>query len=169
MSSSYLPDWRPSQDYRQTYSAKKELGGGVAIDLIHEWDYLRDLFGMPRRVLFLQGKKSQLEINSEDAALYLAEYADKYVELHLDYFGRKTLRECMIFTDEDTIVADLAAGQIRFLKSGITEDFSENRDDYQKAEQRHFLEIVEGKPSDSTIAEGLQTLKLTQGIVDNDM
>lgn len=25
ISSSYLPDWRPNQDYRETYSAKKEL------------------------------------------------------------------------------------------------------------------------------------------------
>lgn len=45
--SSNLSAWRPGQDYRYTYSAISALGGGVERDLIHEWDYLTDLFGFP--------------------------------------------------------------------------------------------------------------------------
>lgn len=90
ISSSYLPEWRPGTDYRYTYSADKTLGGGVEIDLIHEWDYIAYLFGMPDRVMNISLKVSELEINSNDIAVYIAQYSDKTVELHLDYFGRKT-------------------------------------------------------------------------------
>ena len=104
ISSSYLPQWRAGIDYRNTYSAHKELGGGVSVDLIHEWDYLKFLFGDPQKVMYASGKKSSLEIDCEDTALYIAEYEDKFVELHLDYFGRKTVREIMLFTEEETVL-----------------------------------------------------------------
>ena len=106
ISSSYLPDWRPGQDYRLTYSAQKALGGGVSIDLIHEWDYLTVLFGWPQKVLHMKGKKSALEIDSDDYAVYIAEYEDKIAEIHLDYFGRKTIRELELFTKDDTAVPE---------------------------------------------------------------
>ena len=60
MSSSYLPEWRPGQDYRQTYSAHADMGGGVDIDLIHEWDYLTWIFGMPSQCLGIAGKYSNI-------------------------------------------------------------------------------------------------------------
>ena len=147
ISSSYLPDWRPGQDYRETYSAHKEMGGGVSIDLIHEWDYLTYLFGWPQKVKSLIGKKSNLEIDSDDYAIYIAEYMDKVVELHLDYFGRKTIREIELFTKNDTVLGDIANNRIVFLKGGKVIDFQEERDDYQNRELDHFLDMVLGKSS----------------------
>lgn len=164
ISSSYLPDWRPGTDYRKTYSASKKLGGGVSIDLIHEWDYLTFLIGMPQKVFYLCGKKSALEIDSEDYAIYIAEYADKIVELHLDYFGRKTIRQVMILTEEDTVCGDLANNRIEFLKSGEIIDFHEVRDDYQIRELEHFLNLIEGRiNSDNDFEHAVKILKLTQG------
>jgi len=164
ISSSYLPNWRPGIDYRNTYSAHKDLGGGVSIDLIHEWDYLTFLFGSPEKIFSFIGKKSSLEIDSEDYAVYIAEYQDKVVELHLDYFGRETIREIMIFTNDETIVGDIAHNKISFLKSGKSIDFQEERNHFQRRELEHFLDIVSGnKINDSDIAHAINVLKLTQG------
>ena len=37
----YLPDWHPWEDYRQSYAARKDLGGGVVNTLSHPLDYVR--------------------------------------------------------------------------------------------------------------------------------
>ena len=37
----YLPSWRPGTDYRHGVSARRELGGGVLLELSHEIEYLR--------------------------------------------------------------------------------------------------------------------------------
>src|SRR5690625_4725666 len=111
ISSSYLPDWRSNLDYRETYSARTELGGGVSIDLIHEWDYLYFLFGNPQKVCNISGKFSHLEIESEDLSIYIAKFNGLLAEVHLDYFGRVPIREIQIFTNEDTVVGDLKIGR----------------------------------------------------------
>lgn len=163
ISSSYLPDWRPGTDYRKTYSAHKELGGGVAIDLIHEWDYLTDLFGIPEKILYVGGKFSNLDIDSDDLAVYTGIYKDRIIELHLDYFGRKTIRELTLYTSEEVIIADLVNGKINYLKSGETVDVHEERDNYQKRELQQFLDIVDGKViNDSTVEHAVKVLKIAK-------
>lgn len=166
ISSSYLPDWRPGQDYRQCYSAHRDMGGGVGIDLIHEWDYLTSFFGMPEKVYSIQDQISSLEIDSEDIAVYIAKCSGKTIELHLDYFGRKTLRSMTLFLPEDTIHCDIANGRIEFLKEGKTIELNADRNSFQMAEIEHFFDIIDGKTaSDSTLENAYKTLKLTKGII----
>lgn len=165
ISSSYLPDWRPCADYREVYSAHKDMGGGVSIDLIHEWDYISYLIGYPHSVQSIITRKSNLEIDSDDIAVYIAEYKDKVVEVHLDYFGRKTQRKIELYTSEDTIVVDLIDQKINWLCSGKVVDLSEDRDSYQIRELQHFLDIAKGKiESDNTIKEACRVLRMARGV-----
>ena len=145
ISSSYLPEWRSGIDYRRTYSADKKLGGGVEIDLIHEWDYITCLFGMPEKVMNLCLKVSDLEINSHDIAVYIAQYHNKTIELHLDYFGRKAMRKMTLFTKEDTVDVDLIAGTISYLKENRVINLNESRDSYQKKRTGKFSGYAERK------------------------
>lgn len=164
ISSSYLPEWREGVDYRNTYSAKKELGGGVSIDLIHEWDYLTNMFGFPYKSHSIIDKVSNLEISSDDVAIYIAKYKDKVIELHLDYFGRKTIRALELYMPNETVIGDIANSEVRFLKSGKTIKISENRNDFQKRELEHFINIINGViPNDSTWQDAVGVLKLAKG------
>lgn len=165
ISSSYLPDWRPGIDYRDTYSAHKNLGGGVSIDLIHEWDYITYLFGMPDKVKCFIGKKSKLELDSEDYAIYIAEYNKMIAELHLDYFGRNTIREIQLFTEDDTIVGDLVNHRILYRNEGKEIDLHEERDDYQKRELRHFIDLIEDGIKHEELSHAISVLKLSQGVL----
>jgi predicted dehydrogenase len=166
MSSSYLPDWRSGQDYRKCYSAHRDLGGGVGIDLIHEWDYLTTLFGMPERVYSIQDKISSLEIDSDDIAIYIARTKQSTIELHLDYFGRKAQRTLDIFMPEDTIHCDLIAGTVEYLKENKVVKLDAERNAFQMEEIAHFFSIVDGNiANDSTIEHGYQILKLTKGYI----
>ena len=163
ISSSYLPKWRPGVDYRETYSAHKDMGGGVSIDLIHEWDYLTYLFGFPEKVMFMNGKKSNLEIDSDDYAIYIAEYNDKIAEVHLDYFGRNTVREIEVITNCGTFIGDLANNKIRFLETGEELNFKEKRDDFQKREIEFFLDLIKSDKQYNGFNDAVKLLELTQG------
>ena len=164
MSSSYLPDWRPGQDYRNTYSAHKDMGGGVSIDLIHEWDYLTWLFGMPTECHQLIKKVSNLEIDSDDLAIYIGRNDKTSFELHLDYFGRHPQRTLDLFTAEDTLHCDLIAGTVRYLKKGETIKFESERNAFQMKEIEHFFEIVNHKiQNDTTPEHAYRVLKIAKG------
>lgn len=164
ISSSYLPDWRSGIDYRKTYSAQKELGGGVSIDLIHEWDYLCYLLGTPQSVLSMKGKKSNLEIDSDDCAIYIAEYANLFVELHLDYFGRVPIRKIELFGKEEIIEVDILKQQIKFVKANKLIDLYEDRNSYQKRELLFFLNLLNNRDKEyNNLEKACQTLRITRG------
>lgn len=164
ISSSYLPDWRPGQDYRKTYSAHRELGGGVGIDLIHEWDYLTWLFGMPTLCKSIQTTISNLEIDSDDLAIYIGKNERTTFELHLDYFGRKPIRTVDLFSDEDTIHCDLLDGTVTYLKEGKTIRLESERNTFQLKEISHFFDIINNRiENDSTPEHAYNVLKIARG------
>lgn len=162
--STYLPDWRPGVDYRKTYSAKKEMGGGVSIDLIHEWDYLCYLFGKPKKVCNFSGTYSNLAVTSDDLSVYIAEYDHLLLSLHLDYFGRYDRREVELYLGDDVVVGDYIHSQVRFLRSGQTIELPEERNEYQKKEIACFFDMIAGKQENhNPISLAYDILKITKG------
>lgn len=161
--SSYLPDWRPNADYRKVYSAIKSMGGGVTIDLIHELDYMVDLFGFPEECYNFKGKYSHLEIDSDDLSVYIARYQDKLCEVHLDYFGRTYRRTCEVFTPSGTITADFGKGCVT-LADGSVIDCAEDVNARFIREINNVLDIACGaKANINTPQKANKVLALTLG------
>ena len=142
--SSYLPEWRKGVDYREVYSARKEMGGGVNLDLIHEIDYVYDLFGEPNNVLGVSGKYSDLEISSNDLSTFIFQYSNNLCEIHLDYFGRKSIRTCEIYTHEGTYTVDFYGEVICFPDGSEWDCHVMDNEEFVK-EMEYFYHFINGE------------------------
>ena len=86
---SYLPDWRPQKDYKESVSARAELGGGVLLELSHELDYIRWFFGGIDSVIAVLKNSNILGLDVEDGAdLILKSSKGLHISLHLDFNSR---------------------------------------------------------------------------------
>ena len=164
----YLPDWHPGQDYRIGYSANKNFGGGVVLDLIHELDYLYWFFGEVKEVFAFIDKSSNLEINSEDTAEILLRFRNNIIgEVHLDYVQRTPSRSCQIIAEEGTIIWDYYKGEVKVYRItnnswktfNLKKEFNLNQ--MYVDEIRHFINCLKGKKLPfPNISAGADVLKI---------
>jgi predicted dehydrogenase len=121
---SFLPDWRPGRDHRETESASAARGGGVVRDLSHEIDLMLRLFGAPHGVVARGGNLGGLGIEAETAvsALFGLERAP-VVTLRLSYLDRLPERRVRVTTELDTIEVDLLSGACRVAGAEVEETF----------------------------------------------
>lgn len=109
----WLPDWRPSQDYRLGYSAKRSQGGGVLLDLIHEVDAALWLLDDFEHVTGYATHASDLEIDTDDCAgILLARAGGPVTTVRVDYVSRKPVRRYTLVGDRGTATWDLRASTI---------------------------------------------------------
>ena len=140
---SYLPDWRRAIEFRESYSAKSEQGGGVHLDLIHELDYCTWIFGFPERHTSIKRKESSLSIDSIDNARFQFLYSEFTAGINLNYFRRDPKRTLEIITSENSILLDLNSNKIQLLVSGeiLFEEPFEMKDTYT-SQMRYFIDVI---------------------------
>lgn len=85
----WLPDWHPYEDYRKSYAARADLGGGVALTLIHEVFLAQRLFGAAEGVhaTFSASEALPLEVDAI-ADLMIRHRSGAVSQLHLDFIQR---------------------------------------------------------------------------------
>lgn len=135
----YLPQWRPDTDYRSSYSAHRDLGGGVLRDLSHEIDLATWLCGQPRAIAAIGGHLSGLEIDSDDVYSILSSH-DRCpaVTISINYLDRTPKRVIAINARDLTASVDLVAGTLS-LNGKITHSDVE-RDATYRAQMKAFFD-----------------------------
>lgn len=109
---SYLPSWRPGRNHKLSYSAWKEMGGGVVFDLSHEIDYVHFLTGGVQSMSGVCGRVSDVTVDSEDFADIDLKTLKAHAHIHLSFFSHMNQRKIKIDLSHQSIVADLLKGTV---------------------------------------------------------
>ena len=177
----YLPNWHPWEDYRQSYAARADLGGGVIGTLTHPLDYLRYLLGEIDALWSFNGHISPLEMDVEDAAEIGLKFANGAIGgVHINFIQRPPVHRLEIVGTNGTLRWDNADGILHFYCMPATfgsysdtppapmmESFplpaGFDRNDLFVAQARHFLNVARGQEEPiCTLGDGIRIQKLVQ-------
>ncbi len=165
----YLPSWRPLSDYRESYSARKEQGGGAALDLSHEIDYMRYLFDDPFSWKIMKSKVSDLEIDSEDLFKGIYRFSSGFLcSVHTDYIRQNKKRKMNIVGSKGSIKCDFIKKYIKIQKNSGEISLVEDAhlfdvDESYRKELNHFIECLEKDNTPQiTLDDGIEVLKLIE-------
>ena len=166
----YLPGWHPYEDYRESYAARAELGGGSLRVQTHEIDYALWLFGMPRQVFAMGGHLSNLEMDVEDSVnmLLRCEYRGTPlpVHIHLDYLQKPPQRICEVIGDAGKLRYDYYANEVVLHELGAPAPLRYSFQDFDRNqmfmdELQHFLACVRGEAQSMIdLREGIRSMKI---------
>lgn len=172
----YLPTWRPDKKYQSSVSASADLGGGALLELSHEIDYLRWIFGEVNWTMAVSRKQSALDIDVEDIALMIFELEAALcghkilASLSLDLLRQAVARTCTVIGDRGTLQWDGIGGTVDYCSIGenkfkrVFQQDQESENSYY-CEWRDFLKAIDGDTTSSaSIQDGLAVLKIIDAI-----
>jgi len=167
----YLPDWHPWEDYRESYSARKDLGGGVLLTLSHNFDYLRWLFGNATVRASQLGYDGDLGIDVEVMAEVLLTFENQIIaSVHLNYLQQPPEHRLEIIGTKGVIKWDYYQKNVNMAVRNergqvLEESFSApdnfHRNDMFLEEMVHFRDVIDKNIMPlCTLEDGIRALDL---------
>ena len=169
--SSYLPDWHPWEDFKDSYAGKKNLGGGVVLTCSHEIDTARYLFGDFIDVAVSGGSSSLLGLEVEDHVdIFSRHNTGTTCLIHIDWFQKQGQRTIKIIGENGRLewnfhTKDLymySSDTNKVLMANSTSDINEL---YLKNMEDFLTSIIDSKQTSCTLEEGLATLQVCELIL----
>ena len=164
----YLPDWHPYEDYRTSYAARADLGGGLVLTQIHDYDLAWWLFGPLGRVTATGGHLSDLEIDVEDTVDARFDGGVAPVRVRQSIAVRPPRRAIRVTAERGEVTVDLLNGCVTSTSPGIAPDpgfadFPRNQMFIEEA--RHFLACVAGEAQPLIpLDEGIDVLRVALAV-----
>ncbi|HEY62606.1 MAG TPA: Gfo/Idh/MocA family oxidoreductase [Anaerolineae bacterium] len=171
----YLPGWHPWEDYKKSYSARADLGGGVVLTLSHPLDYLRWIFGEIESVFGMTSSNSSLDIDVDDVAEITLKFVNGVIgHVSLDYIQRPPTHNLEIIGTQGTIRWDNSDGAVHVYSAhGGTNAMWEvypapkgfSRNDMFREQMKHFIKVVKGKEIPlCSLDDGVRALEIALAV-----
>jgi predicted dehydrogenase len=139
--SEYLPDWHPWEDYKNGFSARSDLGGGVLLTQIHPINYLNYIFGDITKVVVNKAETRALNIQVDDVADLLINFTnDMTGHVHIDFLQKPRIHAMRIVTDSGRFEWDYHQNTLVFKDSNDKQEYF-NNDTFERNDM--FIEMLE--------------------------
>jgi predicted dehydrogenase len=160
--------WRPGTDYRRSYSARADLGGGIVLDGLHELDYLLWFLGPAASVVAHVDRVSDLEIDVEDVMVASIRFASgALAAVDLNFIEPAYRRGCVIVGAESTGSWRWGAEAVELRRGEDVERIAARADldeTYLAELEDFFAAANEDRPPRTSAAEGAAAVRLADAI-----
>jgi predicted dehydrogenase len=168
----HLPSWHPWEDWRRSYAARADLGGGVHHTICHPFDYLRMLFGEPVNLCATLAHDGPLELSVPEAADVVLCFPDNLgAQVHLDFWCRPPMHRMDVICSDGSIEWNYMTGALQVWRAdreGCQVDALpsvRDRNDLFLGEARHFLGVLRGsEQSECSLDDGIAVVRICEAI-----
>ena len=139
--SEYLPDWHPWEDYKNGFSARNDLGGGVLLTQTHPINYLNYIFGDITKVTINKAETGALNIQVDDIADLLINFKNGMTgHVHVDFIQKPRIHAMRIVTDSGRFEWNCHQNTLLFKGGNNKQEYFNN----ETFERNHmFIEMLE--------------------------
>ena len=145
----WLPDWHPYEDYKKAYFSRKDLGGGVALTLIHEIHLVIELAGQPIRVSGEITGYKKLDLDVDVCSdLMLKHKTGAVSQIHLDYLQQPSHRSGLVTFEKAWLGYDFSKMEVTGQRINEEPQMLWNNSDYDSNQMyvdqlKEFIRFVE--------------------------
>ena len=148
--SQHLSLWRKNLNYEDSVSAKKQLGGGILLEMSHELDYIQWIFGNIKKGVGYSHQVKDLKMNVPNHADFIIKTTKNIlVNIHMDMLSEIPQRRCKVLCENGTVLWDYNKNLVKWKINGQNvreKKFSKKeKNQMYETEIKNFIEIITKK------------------------